>query len=428
MMLFNAQMIKIIQYYRGQGTLLDCVIATGMFASTDPRDKVYALLSLGTHHPDFKADYRLSIEEVCTQFATSTLVQDQNLKCLSIAPHRTIGPQAGGFPSWVPNIAMPTIIEPLAGYSIRAPLFSAGIANPDHPLTYKVATSADGKVLHLRGRIVDTIGDFGTCLLTTPIPEEEDIAPKTGYISRQRAKFRNWFRECQELAFPVCAPALPEAECLEATAVNPAVAAAVVAAAHPIPLTPQQVHYRSQPLEQRRKFALTLLCGSVGMRDPVPPVVLDTCIEYMDFITDVLSSPPSYIWRNERPELRDRLVTHSGLIETSLNGMVAGRKFATTAGGRWAEVRLEAEKEDLICVISGAEAPFVLRPVFGDDENEDEVALDRGTEEAGQEPGPTTRTSKRQRYTLIGECYLTDMMHGEALTDDRYPEIEIDLV
>ncbi|KAH7026620.1 heterokaryon incompatibility protein-domain-containing protein [Microdochium trichocladiopsis] len=502
--LFNAQIIKVIKRYLESGTLLDCIIATGLFASTDPRDQVYALLSLGSHNASFRADYHLKPAQVCLQFARSTLVEDQNLKCLGIAPHRNVtlpgvtvpDKRLPGLPSWVPDLTMPVHDDPLASYSIRAPLFRAG-GDPRQPVHgYRVRVSDDGKVLHLRGRIVARIDDFATSLTRMPFPTDEDVAPKQGFVQRVRMRYRNWFWQCQALAFPV-PPESPDGPPQDASSSVPAPPALQQDAEEQpkpptwIPLTPaqsrQQAHYRSQPQSAKRSFALALLCGSVGMRDPVPLAVLDTFIEYMDFLTDLFTAPSTYVWRTEQPELRERLVRHGGLIEAALNGLSMGRKFCVATmmvppggggggaeagasgdgksegnlslsltssssstktsswtgdesreGGRqegeeeeevatadsarsgirtrtsmrkWGMVRIGAEKGDVVCVVSGAEVPYVLRPVAAVDDT-----------------GEHRESRKPQRYTLVGDSYLADMMHGEVLEDSRFEEVEIDLV
>lgn len=459
-------MIKVIQHYRHEATLLDCFIATGMFASTETCDQVYALLSLTPSHrqrSDFRADYGRSIKEVCLAFARSTLVHDQNLKGLGIAPHRNVvipgtpgqpppPTRIPGLPSWVPDLTMPVLDEPLASYSIRSPLFCAG---GESSLDYRVDVSDDGSTLHLRGRMVARIEDFAPSFMTMPLASEEDILPKKGFMPRMRMRYRDWFWSCQTLAFPV--PSDPSAP-LTTPPPPPTTEGENKdkgGDGYSIPLTPsqalQQSHYRSQPTPIKRAFALTLLCGSVGMRDPVPLDVLDTLIEYMDFMTDVLTSSADYVWKDEQPELRDRLVRCGGLIETSLNGLGMTRKFCVARlvvdgdvdvgvgenedsdmqeekkegqvpreTRTFGMAKMAAQKGDVICVISGAEVPYILRPVIADSIAADDLEVS---------PGKVANDrAKVQRYKLIGDCYLSGFMQGEALKDSRFAEVDIDLV
>ena len=64
--------------------------------------------------------------------------------------------------------------------------------------------------------------------------------------------------------------------------------------------------------------------------------------------------------------------------------------------------------------------PFVLRPVAstgGNDNGKSHAERDDDDDEG-----------EIRRYTLIGDCYVTGMMHGEALLDSRYEEIAVQLV
>ncbi|KAJ3459745.1 hypothetical protein MRS44_015818 [Fusarium solani] len=54
---------------------------------------------------------------------------------------------------------------------------------------------------------------------------------------------------------------------------------------------------------------------------------------------------------------------------------------------------------DMVSIIYGTAVPFVIRPCEG-----------------------------KQGYTLVGECYVQDLMHGEVVGDERYKETWIELV
>jgi hypothetical protein len=54
---------------------------------------------------------------------------------------------------------------------------------------------------------------------------------------------------------------------------------------------------------------------------------------------------------------------------------------------------------DMVSIIHGTAVPFVIRPCEG-----------------------------KQGYTLVGECYVQDLMHGEVVGDERYKETWIELV
>ncbi|KAL1607660.1 hypothetical protein SLS60_002595 [Paraconiothyrium brasiliense] len=70
-------------------------------SSTDPRDKVYAVLGLAQaeFRDGFPIDYSLTVEEVYTQLATHTMELEQELRVLKYAD----GLRMRDMPSWVPQ-------------------------------------------------------------------------------------------------------------------------------------------------------------------------------------------------------------------------------------------------------------------------------------------------------------------------------------
>jgi hypothetical protein len=73
------------------------------------------------------------------------------------------------------------------------------------------------------------------------------------------------------------------------------------------------------------------------------------------------------------------------------------RRFARTKYGRIGWAPQVAEEGDLICVFDGMEFPYVVRPI-------------RGIEGV---------------YALVGECYISDLMDGEAL---KVPGVESKII
>ncbi|KAH8803393.1 hypothetical protein F5884DRAFT_805359 [Xylogone sp. PMI_703] len=75
-------------------------------------------------------------------------------------------------------------------------------------------------------------------------------------------------------------------------------------------------------------------------------------------------------------------------IEASIYKWSSRRKFCITENGNLACVPKTAQPGDVICVLFGGEVPYVLRPGLND------------------------------TYSVIGECYMNDIMHGEGLSSD----------
>ena len=98
---------------------------------------------------------------------------------------------------------------------------------------------------------------------------------------------------------------------------------------------------------------------------------------------------------------------HSIMAEHSAPGMVydeifgitmPGRRFSTTREGYIGLAPSRTRAGDVVCVIKGANVPFILRP--------------RG----------------ENKYILVGECYFHGIMHGEVMLRKDLDIKEISLV
>lgn len=94
----------------------------------------------------------------------------------------------------------------------------------------------------------------------------------------------------------------------------------------------------------------------------------------------------------------------------------------------------EAQQGDLICILFGCSVPVVLRKVFHDiaqPENMGENAKRKQAEgQAEGEPARSGSITSDHHYQFIGECYVHSLMDGEALTLQRnrgLPQQEFEL-
>ncbi|KAK3349163.1 heterokaryon incompatibility protein-domain-containing protein [Lasiosphaeria hispida] len=364
-MLTNAFMVHLLKSYRPLGSLVDCVMATPFFQCFDAKDHLYSLLSLAP--TTIKADYALSDTDVCMLFATTTLVTDRNLRVLSLAPStalplpgEVLAPTRLDIPTWVPDLTCQGPVNPFVSYTIRPQLFHAGGDD-----TSAIRISAGGRALHLRGRIVDAIKGMAPCAVDVPYPTADEIAPKTGFHSMVKARQRNWTRACLDLAARAAMEAAGGAVGMEEVMGDGGF---------------------------REAVHETLLCGMVGMRDPIPPDVMAAMPVYLDYVRDYFE--PDFKLTDE---IRVTMLTYGGLIEQSFLGMAEARCFCTTERGRLGQVRREARVGDVFCVIDGAEIPYVLRP----------------------------HPDKEGVYHLIGDAFLRGVMQGEALADERFETVDV---
>ncbi|EON66479.1 hypothetical protein W97_05577 [Coniosporium apollinis CBS 100218] len=119
---------------------------------SDPRDRVYALLSLfdPKNTMEISPDYLLSVEDVYTDFFTSVLHQSLQLYLLQLCGF-SHGPSQLHLPSWAPDFSArrPQVIN-----------FSASAGQSEHE-----AARIDAATLRIRGVLGDTIEH-----VTEPVP------------------------------------------------------------------------------------------------------------------------------------------------------------------------------------------------------------------------------------------------------------------
>jgi Heterokaryon incompatibility protein (HET) len=90
----------------------------------------------------------------------------------------------------------------------------------------------------------------------------------------------------------------------------------------------------------------------------------------------------------------------------------------------------EARQGDLICILFGCSVPVVLRKVFHDMAQPDNVGENAKRKQADEEPARSGSSTSDHHYQFIGECYVHSLMDGEALTLQRnrgLPQQEFEL-
>lgn len=117
---------------RAQGTttvralsLFEALLMHRLKLSTDPRDKVYALvgLTVAKDDPDFTIDYSLSTRQVYINTVDKVLQSSQSLDIICA---KTKGTEKPDLPSWVPNWASTCALVPIPfRHAVHGSLYSA---------------------------------------------------------------------------------------------------------------------------------------------------------------------------------------------------------------------------------------------------------------------------------------------------------------
>ncbi|KAI3390345.1 hypothetical protein diail_10012, partial [Diaporthe ilicicola] len=370
--LFNLGVMNHIKHFRaiGRGTLVDAVMATRGTSCSDDHDHIYAVLSCASEGPSLDPDYELSVEDTFKKFTAAMLTQDQNLKVLSLEPHKGDRAHLGlprnrkELPSWVPDLRRPS--DPMAVTSVDAQTFHAGGSRK--PV---LSLSEDGRVLHSQGVIVDEINDIVPSLhemLRDDLPDLfETYSPIPGaadpYLSRSRRCYRQWIRACHDLADS------------HASLVD--------------------------EVGRRDAFSRALLCaeGSSTSGEETAHNISST-FEYVQWILSQDYTRTSSEQKLDRlSQEKSGLATQWGAIESRIAERSVMRNFSIAKSGRLGQMPIGTEKGDLVCVLMGGEVPFVIRPTEGDPSN----------------------------HSLIGDCFLDGIMNGEALVASNFAMREIAL-
>lgn len=124
--------------------------------SSDPRDKVYAMLSITTDGQDkaLDPDYSLTVAQVYTSLAIHLI---QREKRLDILGHCTITDPTNGLPSWVPDWSVNNNQQPFGKYAPNAGGTFVRVYNCSGDTLANVRFVEETRALVTKGLIVDNV-------------------------------------------------------------------------------------------------------------------------------------------------------------------------------------------------------------------------------------------------------------------------------
>ncbi|CAI6039785.1 unnamed protein product [Clonostachys chloroleuca] len=342
-----------VQIYRHHATLVDGIMTTKFFDCTDPRDHVFSLLGLGAGGPTILPDYEASVSEVFRRFSISMMIEGNSLKLLSLAPDRAVfqTPEVQrleDLPTWVPDLRLMRA-DVMASFTVRPQGFFAG--GRGKPV---LSVSDDERLLHCQGLLLDSFQKFATSLvemLLEDIPElrkswetASDPSPE-----RRERRFIRWLKSAYQTAFGHDGP-------------------------YDLDFVPEPGLANS--------FSRTMSCGTDFLRNRLSPEQVTTIWNFIQWKVGSDANRDEATERDSTIKLNYSTTTRDSLLLLTLSS-----KFCVTESGRFGQVPLDSKLGDRICVLTGGEVPFVVRPTG------------RGT------------------YTLLGECYVDGIMDGEALQE-----------
>lgn len=382
--------------------------------ATNPRDHIYAFRSISTGHDgsdwELLPDYEASVEEVYSRFARWNLLKKQDLNYLAHSGlpirHETTS-MTHNFPSWVADWTRKERLEWNQTFSGNINQYKAGSAlkpsilwKPKQP-----------RLLFIKGRVVDQVNELA--VNWGDLEWYYELAcqyKRLGYMLPilqgsmvQQLGTKSWgqsFAEVRQAISkfgPVKGPFFMQTEVIwmencKAIALqgadffSPARFDAFCRTMLRDRIFVSDIHDR----EAFQEYGQLLDLVRLGQRLPYLPS--------HELILNLL--PPGSL---KMPE-NDQQLTESEFRSRSLVLMhlrkVRFRRFCLTAEGRLGFVPDCARPGDLICVFDGADVPHVIRP---------------RAKQYPPPPGEATFKSDPE-YVLVGECYMQDLMNGEALT------------
>jgi hypothetical protein len=350
--------------------------------ATDPRDKVYSLLSLAPekYKSGLVLDYSASntVADVYKQLARCA-IEARELESLLL--NAGISQTVAGLPTWVPDWSY----EPR--HMITSEDFTC--SGPDL-VAYILFSPTDSSKLTIRGAIVAKACPRWTPKKNRDLPD----LPTAGVVGTFTAVLMVVYHliSAGREALGTHGGLYPNGDDF-----STAVWQTLICGSGWGERKADKTHYEA--FMECYREALDDLRASDGRAIPMSAGarVVRNDAERLTYLQEVqLNSRESIILNVERPALSaetNRLVRLEEKFYPFSNTMMhfqAGRRTCTTQNRYFGTVPDEAEEEDLIVIFFGIRVPFVLRPV-GD-----------GT------------------FKLIGHCYVHGIMGGELMVKGKY--------
>lgn len=333
----------------------------------DPRDLVYSLLSLcGDSFADFKIDYSLDVETSFTRVAHHLLLDQKDIGIL----HRSRKSKFRR--SYVPDWREDTRIIRLGGYSPRLN-FAAGFKDGNNVLPRVVATQDQ----------LPSISGARVSRICNVFPRKGQLCPERPFTT-----ISSWSRECERMFLGQKYPSTLE---------EPASAFIRTMIADSRSALNYRYHMKKLTLDD---IHATFSAENIKLASD------SGWAQEYDSVTMFLMGSK---W--EKKMITQYLKLAIGLIES------ANRCFVILDNSMIGLAPEDSREGDLVCVFTGGETPFVLRP----EEPDADAQVPRGNDDGVQADILPTR-ALNQRYKVVGECYIHGAMDGEFVGS---PEEEV---
>ncbi|KAF2833351.1 hypothetical protein CC86DRAFT_399978 [Ophiobolus disseminans] len=349
----------------------------------DPKDKIFALMSIsgGCDMFDWETsfDYDLSVEELYKRFAIWDIVRNRTLRILTcVTPPSEYSDQPTILPSWVPDWTRTLDRQLLVRVNATSKV-SAGSRKDG-----EVWFSREKTIMYAEGIIINSIGVTGSETYSLKITSIFEI--DSASVNELQAT-KEWLLEYWNVAKDSHLMTRKTYDAFWRTMLCDMDDKG-------LPAPKRYSEYFLEYFKSMRE-APDMLKTILENPAPVVPFAIKGSYRLVKLATSIgltSESSLSHSWRLNM--WFDEYLRSSTLIENLLHKWGKSKRFCRTRDGRLARVPTHAAMGDVICILHWSEVPHVIRSQ-GD-----------GT------------------YTVIGECYVHGVMHGEALELPSYrPEI-----
>jgi hypothetical protein len=285
-----------------------CIAST--FKSTDPSDKLFALLSLGDRsNLGIQPDYTLHYFDVFRRHVIYELTERHRLHYLARPPIRW----RPDWPSWIPDWTE----KSRSSYFYTAMNHGFQAAADTKPM---LTVSQDESILSISGKVIDSVSS-----LIAPLDRSWVTQLDVRTDGTQSAELLQWLEECM-----TCVP-------LELGLVQ---------------------DYANSELDP---FLRTFTCTGVHGSPRRGMSARRSHNDAADLRRTLIKIAAAKGSISDLENAQEGVLTPLTALASMLYPAIADRQFFKTTGNRHGWVSRRAQKGDLVCVLYGGDVPFVLR-------------------------------------------------------------------